>query len=323
MRSSCGSVDSGNGTTTAPSSSPRDRGSSGGDGDVRLSMDAIPPHVRHTISTVSNSADEMQDSASITSLPNDKRGYKLSHTVPAETWEKAITAVEQQGMSLRAAAKLYDVHFAALHRRVKKRAQSGQAKGNNGYFHPSDEASIMRVVVARAELGVLMTFDELMRLVEAAALRKLPNISIDSARKLLTRFQSRNENSIRHIIVDWPPPRPSKGASQQYQPYLEHPGFDFGSDPPDITRSMAAGATTNAATAEAMTATAQNSLFVPPSRLPSCIHSQRNEPSQLDVGAVDGSGVAAENNSSLPNDQLRSVGHHARFEGDRDIMMIV
>ncbi|POM61548.1 DNA-binding protein [Phytophthora palmivora] len=75
---------------------------------------------------------------------------------------------------------MYGVHFAALHRRVKKRAQGGQSKGNNGYFHPSDEAGIMRVVVARAELGVLMTFDELMRLVEAAALRKLPDISHES-----------------------------------------------------------------------------------------------------------------------------------------------
>ncbi|GMF61134.1 unnamed protein product [Phytophthora fragariaefolia] len=263
MRSSCGSVDSGNGTTTAPSSSPRDRGSSGGDGDVRLSMDAIPPHVRHTISTVSNSADEMQDSASITSLPNDKRGYKLSHTVPAETWEKAITAVEQQGMSLRAAAKLYDVHFAALHRRVKKRAQSGQAKGNNGYFHPSDEASIMRVVVARAELGVLMTFDELMRLVEAAALHKLPNISVEAARNLLVRFQTRNEKSIHHIIHDWPPPRRmanllSAHNSARCRPYEAHPGLDF-----------ELNAHGGAATAAAVTAAMSTKLFVLPNRLTS------------------------------------------------------
>ncbi|GMF40432.1 unnamed protein product [Phytophthora lilii] len=213
----------------------------------------------------------MQDAASTASSSNEKqRGYKLSHTVPAETWEKAIAAVEQQGMSLRAAAKLYGVHFAALHRRVKKRAQGGLAKGNNGYFHPSDEAGIMRVVVARAELGVLMTFDELMRLVEAAALRKLPDISVDSARKLLTRFQSRNEQSIRHIIVDWPPPRPSVDASsdggRQHQPYLEHPGFDSGPKPPVILRSVSTGGSSSTATAAVMAAAAQKTLFVPPSR---------------------------------------------------------
>ncbi|TYZ63479.1 hypothetical protein PybrP1_006647, partial [[Pythium] brassicae (nom. inval.)] len=141
----------------------------------------------------------------------EQRSYKLSHTVPPETWEKAIAAVEQQGMSLRAAARAYGVHFAALHRRVKKRAQGGDsgAPGTplEGYFHPDDESGITRVVVARAELGVLMTFDELMDLVQRAALRNLPDISVDAARKLMARFQSRNEHSIRHIIVDWPLPR--------------------------------------------------------------------------------------------------------------------
>lgn len=136
------------------------------------------------------------------------RTYKLSHTVPPETWEKAIAAVEQQGMSLRAAARAYGVHFAALHRRVKKRAQGDPSAATmEGYFHPDDEAGIIRVVVARAELGVLMAFDELMDLVQRAALRNLPDISVDAARKLMARFQSRNEHSIRHIIVDWPLPR--------------------------------------------------------------------------------------------------------------------
>lgn len=138
---------------------------------------------------------------------SEKRTYRLSHSVPAETWEKAIAAVEQQGMSLRAAAKLYGVHFAALHRRVKKRAQGKQGSGMEGYFQADDEAGIIRVVVARAELGVLMTFDELMDLVQRAALRNLPDLSVEAARKLMTRFQSRNEHSIRHIISDWPLPR--------------------------------------------------------------------------------------------------------------------
>lgn len=138
---------------------------------------------------------------------SEKRSYKLSHTVPAEVWDKAIAAVEQQGMSLRAAAKMYDVHFAALHRRVKKRAQCDQPSSLDGYFHPDDESGIIRVVVARAELGVLMTFDELMDLVQRAALRNLPDISVDAARKLMARFHSRNEHAIRHIIVDWPMPR--------------------------------------------------------------------------------------------------------------------
>ncbi|KAI9922604.1 hypothetical protein PsorP6_001859 [Peronosclerospora sorghi] len=52
------------------------------------------------------------------------------------------------------------VHFAALHRLVKERAHEGQSsKRSNGYFHQSDEAGIMRVVVARAEFGVFWSYD--------------------------------------------------------------------------------------------------------------------------------------------------------------------
>ncbi|KAF4127844.1 helix-turn-helix Psq domain [Phytophthora infestans] len=249
---------------TSTGSSTCARGGGNGVGDVssfhRERIRLMHPHNRQAGSDNGSSMDEMQDAAPVASSASDKRGYKLSHTVPTETWEKAIAAVEQQGMSLRAAAKLYGVHFAALHRRVKKRAQSEKTKGTTGYFHPSDEAGIMRVVVARAELGVLMTFDELMRLVEAAALRKLPDISMDSARKLLTRFQSRNEMSIRHIIEDWPPPRPAIDAAigDQHQPYLGHPGFDFRTKPTG---------TRGTSTAAAVVTATSKTLFVPPIRL--------------------------------------------------------
>ncbi|RLN48755.1 hypothetical protein BBJ28_00023626 [Nothophytophthora sp. Chile5] len=257
---SSGSFDSENGITTGASNCS----SSGGPG----------LGARRAVSMNSESHYEPSDSGRAST---EKRGYKLSHTVPPETWEKAIAAVEQQGMSLRAAAKIYGVHFAALHRRVKKRAQGGQAsKANSGYFHPSDEAGIMRVVVARAELGVLMTFDELMKLVETAALRKLPDISVEAARTLMVRFQSRNEQSIRHIIVDWPPPRPaapasSNGASPQQHYYLEHPGYAYGPQPQTDERRpfesrIAGGGPTSAASAAAVT-TASAPLFEAPSRV--------------------------------------------------------
>ncbi|KAE8907424.1 hypothetical protein PF003_g8548 [Phytophthora fragariae] len=251
---SSGSFDSENGVTTGASSSS----------SVSTSL-APPPST--TDSNRSN-YDSSQDSAS-----SEKRGYKLSHTVPPETWEKAIAAVELQGMSLRAAAKIYGVHFAALHRRVKKRAQGGQSsKGNNGYFHPSDEAGIMRVVVARAELGVLMTFDELMKLVETAALRKLPDISVENARKLMMRFQTRNEQSIRHTIDDWPPPLPSLSSGTSASHYhLEHPGFNYaGESVPSASmqRSLPTCAVGSTATAAAVAA-APPPLFVPPARVDS------------------------------------------------------
>ncbi|KUF72246.1 hypothetical protein AM587_10015459 [Phytophthora nicotianae] len=276
MRSS-GTSGSENGTT-GPSNSPRDR-----DGHIGpvlgTDINSMLPRIQYAVSNNGSSVEEMQDTASNASPSNDNRGYKLSHTVPAETWSKAIAAVEQQGMSLRAAAKLYGVHFAALHRRVKKRAQAMHAKGTDGYFHPSDEAGIMRVVVARAELGVLMTFDELMRLVEAAALRKLPDISMDSARKLLTRFQSRNEQSIRHIIDDWPLPHPAidVGGGSKHHRYLEHPGFDF-----DTPTSCTGGTA-----AAALAAVTSRTLFIPPVRLVPNTVNYRYEPTSPGVQLTD------------------------------------
>ncbi|KAG2789310.1 hypothetical protein PC129_g20670 [Phytophthora cactorum] len=243
--------DSENGATTGASSC------SSGNASVELA----PP------STKSNNSNRNESSQDSVPTSSEKRGYKLSHTVPAETWEKAIAAVEQQGMSLRASAKIYGVHFAALHRRVKKRTQGGQSsQGNNSYFHPSDEAGIMRVVVAHAELGVLMTFHELMKLVEAAALRKLPDISVENARKLLVRFQSRNEQSIRHIIEDWPPPVPavSSGASTASHYHLEHPGYDYGSR--TASAAMQPARVTDG-TATVAAVAAAPSQFLPPSRL--------------------------------------------------------
>ncbi|OWZ04766.1 DNA-binding protein [Phytophthora megakarya] len=326
--SSSDSLDSENGVTTGPSNSS----SSSSDVGPGVTVDIGPmPHLRHTVSVnsvTSADADEMQDCVSNASSAKDKRGYKLSHTVPTETWEKAIAAVEQQGMSLRAAAKMYGVHFAALHRRVKKRAQGGQSKGSSEYFHPSDEAGIMRVVVARAELGVLMTFDELMRLVEAAALRKLPDITVDSARKLLTRFQSRNEQSIRHIIEDWPLPRPAaatsadEGARSQHQPYLEHPGFDFGPKSPVALRSITPDHTRKTSIAATMAAAAKTNLFQLPSRLgplPSRVGGEMNETRRSEKRFMNGSGPMMMDNGSLPgalNDRLRFVGPRARSEGD-------
>ncbi|CEG45425.1 hypothetical protein PHYSODRAFT_311457 [Plasmopara halstedii] len=239
-----------------------------GRSSVAPSVNLITHHIEHIDSTID--VDGMQDMVSNASSSSDSRNYKLSHTVPAETWEQAIAAVEQQGMSLRAAAKLFGVHFAALHRRVKKRTQTCHDNGTNRYFHPSDEAGIMRVVVARAELGVLMTFAELMRLVEALALRKLPNISINSAWELLTRFQTRNEQSIRHIIDDWPlswpAGRPSSSSSASmhhfYQQYMEHPNIVL--QPSKVNHSSRV----------ALAAAAMTRLIVPTTCLPSTDDSQ-------------------------------------------------
>ncbi|KAL0583828.1 hypothetical protein ABG067_006272 [Albugo candida] len=136
---------------------------------------------------------------------DSNRGYRQSYTVTPETWAKAIASVEEQGMSLRAAARVYGVHFAALHRRIRKRALCNKNhEGMGVYFQPNDEALIVRIVGDHAHLGVPMAFEELISLIQRAALIKLPNIAVDDARNLLSRFQKRNSCAIRHLIRDWP-----------------------------------------------------------------------------------------------------------------------
>ena len=260
------------GSNTSSGSGDSENGATTGDSSSNSSSASVAPS-----STVSRDDTNREDgvasvrdvAATTTTSSSTRNGYKLSHTVPPETWEKAIVAVEQQGMSLRAAAKVYGVHFAALHRRVKKRAQEGQSsKATTGYFHQRDETGIMRVVVARAELGVLMTFDELMKLVEAAALRKLPDISVKHARNLMVRFQSRNEQSIRHLIVDWPPPVSTVSLGSVGSHYhLEHPGFVYGTDsessyPASMQRAFATCATSGSV-AVAVTTTAPLPVLSP------------------------------------------------------------
>lgn len=139
---------------------------------------------------------------------DDEKRSRQTAAVSAETWEKAMDAVEIHGMSLRNAAKAYGVHFAALHRRVKKRALAKEtAPPLENYIPFEDEAGIVRVIHARADLGLLMSYDELVDLLQRTALKYAPALSSDFVRALVRRFQSRVEQSIRHLVRDWPLPR--------------------------------------------------------------------------------------------------------------------
>lgn len=134
------------------------------------------------------------------------KACRQSNMVSAETWEKAMDAVEIHGMSLRNAAKAFGVHFAALHRRVKKRAlKKEQSPPLENYIPFEDEAGIVRVIHARADLGILMGFGELADLLDRTA-AKYTMMTPDLSRAIVRRFQSRVEHSIRHLIKDWPLP---------------------------------------------------------------------------------------------------------------------
>eukprot|EP00644_Phytophthora_capsici_P000952 jgi/Phyca11/571591/estExt2_Genewise1.C_PHYCAscaffold_430071 len=109
------------------------------------------------------------------------------------------------GMSLRNAAKAHGVHFAALHRRLKKRQQHKlNMPCEPNYIPFEDEAGVVRVIHARAEMGVMLTFTELVDLLKRTALKHRSDLPEDIAAALVRKFQSRVEHSVRHLIIDWP-----------------------------------------------------------------------------------------------------------------------
>ncbi|CAH0476659.1 unnamed protein product [Peronospora belbahrii] len=133
------------------------------------------------------------------------RNYRQSNLVPAKVWEAAMEDVAIHGMSLRNAAKAHGVHFAALHRRLKKRQQYKLSMPCEPNYIPfEDEAGVVRVIHARAEMGVLLTFTELVDLLKRTALKHRSHLPGDVATAIVRRFQSRVEQSVRHLIVDWP-----------------------------------------------------------------------------------------------------------------------
>jgi|UniRef100_K3WYS2 transposase len=149
-------------------------------------------------------SDDMDDTRE-----NDKRNCRQSNAVSTETWEKAMDAVEIHGMSLRNAAKAYGVHYGALHRRVKKRARQEEAAQPplDNYIPFEDEAGIVRVIHARADLGVLMSYEELVDVLVRTKLKYVAAVSAELSSWLIRQFQSRFEHSIRHLICYWPLPR--------------------------------------------------------------------------------------------------------------------
>uniref|UniRef100_H3GG64 HTH psq-type domain-containing protein n=1 Tax=Phytophthora ramorum TaxID=164328 RepID=H3GG64_PHYRM len=133
------------------------------------------------------------------------RNYRQSNLVPAKVWEAAMEDVAIHGMSLRNAAKAHGVHFAALHRRLKKRQQHKlNVPCEPNYIPFEDEAGVVRVIHARAEMGVLLTFTELVDLLKRTALKHRSELPEEIAIALVRRFQSRVEQSVRHLIIDWP-----------------------------------------------------------------------------------------------------------------------
>ncbi|GMF22518.1 unnamed protein product [Phytophthora lilii] len=133
------------------------------------------------------------------------RNYRQSNLVPAKVWERAMEDVAIHGMSLRNAAKAHGVHFAALHRRLKKRQQHKlNMPCEPNYIPFEDEAGVVRVIHARAEMGVLLTFTELVDLLKRTALKHRSELPEDIATALVRKFQSRVEQSVRHLIIDWP-----------------------------------------------------------------------------------------------------------------------
>lgn len=150
--------------------------------------------------------------------------WRETTNVPPEVWEQAMEAVERHGMSLRNAAKAYGVHFAALYRRLKKKDESTEAPAEPmpapefaDYLPLDDESAIIRVIHARAELGVLMTYDELVDLLHRTAMKYVHAVTTDLSNSLVTHFRNRVDASVSDLVEGWPLPRLAELSSRHFQ----------------------------------------------------------------------------------------------------------
>lgn len=195
------------------SSPPRDYDQDSGESDSSsLASNSVisPPMASFSRST---SAGSMTHGS-----PVKQKVWRQTNIVPRDVWEHAMNAVEKEGMSLRNAANAYGVHFAALYRRLKKRNDKKKVAAAVACYIPEeDESGIVRVVEARAGVGIHMKYDELESLLHQVALKYAQTLSKEMFSSLMHHFRSRTESTIRHIVRDWPqssvmmlppPPRP-------------------------------------------------------------------------------------------------------------------
>lgn len=156
--------------------------------------------------------------------------WRETTDVPLEVWEQAMEAVERHGMSLRNAAKAYGVHFAALYRRLKKKDDRHEVAAEPkpaapelaDYLPLDDEAAVIRVIHARAELGVLMTYEELVDLLHRTAMKYVHAVTTDLSNSLVTHFRNRVDMSVFDLIEGWPLPRLAALSNHQFQRQQEH-----------------------------------------------------------------------------------------------------
>lgn len=164
------------------------------------------PRQRSSMSTTEQQQQEQQ-SRTDGKANGEGKMYRQSNTVPAEVWDRAMEDVLIHGMSLRSAAKAHGVHFAALHRRLKKRSLQKESMPFDPRYIPfEDEAGLIRVINARADLGVLMSYQEVVDLLRRATLNHRSELADEDAAELIRKFRSRVEASIRHLVKDWPLP---------------------------------------------------------------------------------------------------------------------
>lgn len=176
----------------------RTRSASGADDEDRQSADCGELEDDRT-DTTSHSGSAAPSTVSLS------RPYRETNDVPNDVWEQAINAVELHGMSLRSAAKAYGVHFAALYRRVKKRSDQRRAiVVTENYIPFEDEAGIIRVVHAYAEIGLFMRYEELLELLHRTAMKYTPVMTPERSHLLVQRFLQRAEVAVHHLIHDWP-----------------------------------------------------------------------------------------------------------------------
>ena len=109
-----------------------------------------------------------------------------------ESMQRAVTAVEKQGESLRHASGKYGIPRSTLHDHISGKVEHGSKPGRGSYLSPEEEEELVSFLIKCARIGYPHTRKQLMALVQAIAKGKGIETTISDG--WWERFKQRHSN---------------------------------------------------------------------------------------------------------------------------------
>ena len=132
-----------------------------------------------------------------TLLQSSSKCYTPFRSGPRKLWDdesmqRAVTAVEKQGESLRHASEKYGIPRSTLHDHISGKVEHGSKPGRGSYLSPEEEEQLVSLLIKCARIGYPHTRKQVMALVQAIAKGKGIETTISDG--WWERFKQRHSN---------------------------------------------------------------------------------------------------------------------------------